>query len=307
MKPCFKHSLCILSLFVFSSYSQPKKMNPEGNSGVMSQPCDVPENTDILHLPIQTSKASYLELLQLVQSTQNFIERNLNIGSDKSKNDRNNSHGMDTERQITFIDEKAYPHFFSAQLIKKISNSFIFHELFSQIYDIRDINALNLKDDIFVQTPEQFRYIDKPALKHIVELIKNQFPEGLPEEYSDLKKNQKQSLIIVGAPLTLLILNEIPLIFPFFSNSDYRKYGFSEACSTQYNIFKNCPFSQEIMKVLKVEKMVSNVKTILKSFPDSNKRQIAILIYNGRQNLEEYFYDMNFYKMPDNCLSITTK
>ena len=280
-------------------------------------PCNVPTETEVLHMSVK-SWDFYSKTKQRIQETRETIEKGVDevidevsefIGqvfnnSEERSSDDNNEEESETKYSV--IDKIAYSHFKLAELIKSFPNSFVFHEFSTQIYDTRIVNSV-VKSDISI-TPQQLEDIENPGLEHIVQLVQQQFPLGFPEKYENMNTDQRHTLVLAGAAHTLLFLNEIPLIFPSITFSDYKKYDLhGGSCTTQYDIFNNCPYFNNVIKVLRAEKLAFIVENFLKYFSDKNNKQMAILVYDGDQDLREYFSDRNFYRMPDNCLSIETE
>lgn len=292
-----------------------------------NSPCIVPAGTEIIHIPAVKHWSSYSEVLQTMQETREVIEQEVDdavqflestwekLTNSKDADEKGQEAGeSDSERQY-ILDEEAYPHYVLARLIQDIPHSFIFHEFLTQVYDIRDVSALMsqrgafIQGDPFIQNPAQLQQLEKVELKHLVQLVKTQFSEGLPEEYDDLTEDQKYSLAIAGGAPTLLFLNKIPLIYPSISPEDHHRYQFlyHSRCGVDYGFFNKCSFNTESpLQMMRVEKLASIVSSVLDHF-STGRDTPAILIYNKDQDLKSYFKDRNFYKVPDHCLSLKSE
>ena len=200
------------------------------------------------------------------------------------------------------VEKTAYSQFRLAQLIQKNPNSFVFHEFATQIYDSRDIDY----PPIQIQHPHQLLYWKNPGPEHLFQLVNHQFPDGLPESYNDLTGEQKYTLYIVGGTHTLFFLGELPTIYPSISEEDEGYKRIKEAyCQNEYNIFNIC-YSPNGLE----EKLAFTVNHFLNAFPNKNK--LIVLVYSDKpnpddQNLQDYFEDKNFYRIPESCLSIETE
>lgn len=312
-------------LFTSFSYSQPTpdpthfSLNTQltTNAGDPLSSCLIPQDTEIVHFPIKSwdTHADFLKRLQKTittvkqkaDDTIEFIERTWeNIT--KKDDIRLNKGVRKPNNHIDIVEETAYPQFILAKLIKDNPNSLIFHEFVTQMYDSRYLNKLAPWDADTIITPDQLPNIENRRPEHLFYLVKAQFPDGLPEKYIYLDEDQKYTLAIIGGVHSLFFMDQLPVIFPSISNKDLQKINTypHNYCKNYYNLFTICSATNHILEIFRAEKLASIVNHALSTFSPSQQegKQIAVLAYRDTHDLRRYFPNKNFYKVPNNCLSI---
>ena len=192
----------------------PEETAPKTTTEKKDPPCIIPSGREIIHIPAVKHWNSYSEVLQTMQETREVIEQEVDdavlflestweklreklTSGEEDADEKSQEAGESDSEQQYILDEEAYPHYVLARLIQDIPHSFIFHEFLTQVYDIRDVSALMSQRGSFaqggllIQNPDQLQQLKKIELKHLVQLIKAQFPEGLPEEYDDLTEESE--------------------------------------------------------------------------------------------------------------------
>ena len=321
-------SFSIISiLFTSFSYSQPIpdtthfSLNTQltTNSGDPLSSCLIPQDVDIIHFPIKSwdTHADFLKKLQKTittvkqkaDDTIEFIERTWkDITTKKDDIKLNKGVRKPNNNHTDIVEETAYPQFILAKLIQNNPNSFIFHEFVTRIYDSRYLNNLAPWDADTIIAPDQLPNIENRRPEHLFYLVRAQFPDGLPEKYIYLDKDQKYTLAITGAVHTLFFLDQLPVIFPSISSTDLQKINTPphDYCKNYYyDLFNVCSSSNYILGMFRAEKLTSIVNNFLNTLSNSQReKQIAILAYRDTHDLSPYFSNKNFYKVPNNCLSI---
>ncbi len=289
-----------LSLFpLFFSYGQESSKKIIDKQLAPLNSCSIPDRTDIVHFPIQKQN-TISETLKIFQETLLFLK-------EKWDNIAQYNHDENTQTSISDVVEKtAYSQFKLAKLIQNNPNSFVFHEFVTEIYDSRDIDYSSIQNNDSVQNPDQLSDQENPEPEHLFQLVNHQFPKGLPEKYNSLTRDQRYTLYIVGGTHTLFFLGELPVIYPSISEEDEDYKKIKEAyCYNDYNIFNICHSPNGLEKKLAVA-----VNSFLNAFPSKNK--VVVLVYSdnpnpNEQNIQDYFKDKNFYRIPESCLSIETE
>lgn len=279
----FSTIICSFVLFVSFSYAQDLDKKDEESTN----PCIIPQGTDIVHFPIQSWYTTPTDLAEFITSVTDFF---------------------DPEEDSEEFEKTSYSQFTLAEFIQKNPNSFVFHELATRIYDTRYIESLKQKD-ASIQSLDQFIEIENPKPEHLFQLVNQQFPEGLPEKYTELDEEQKHTLAIAGGVHTLLFLGELPFIFPSISETYNNKVNdYSEHyCKSYYDIFNICVSSSDLFNMLRADTLAFNVNNFLEAFSTDDEKLIAVLAYRKDDSLQDYFPGKIFYKMPESCTSIKTK
>ena len=307
-------TILLITLYIPSVYAQssptPVTLQEEKNTS-----CTIPPDVNVVHIPTKNwyTGANTLKTAQEIldtvvtgaSDTIRFFERQFN---------RDPVEGSTFDEEKTpssILEEVAYSQFILAKIIQANPNSFVFHEFSTQIYDFRYLNTLekqeashSIESDVKPTSDE-----DTNNPEYLFQLVKQHFPNGIPNKYTSLNEAQKYTLAMVGGAHSLLFTGQLPIIFPSISNRDYEKVYLSD-CKSNYNIFRICLLeSTHALKVYRAEKLAQAVNHFLtdNSSIASNKPTIAILLYNDVLDLQDYFPDKKFYKIPDHCLSIEKK
>lgn len=270
-------------LYTSFSYAQEAKKVTEE----LTDPCAIPQDTDIVHFPVQSYTVPN-SVDEVITAVTGLFDS-----------------GEDSE-EFTTIEKTSYSQFILAKFIQKNPNSFVFHELAIRIYDTRYIEFLKQKGTS-IQNLNQLIEMENHKPEHLFQLVNQQFPEGLPEKYNELSENQKHTLAIVGGTHTLFFLGELPSIFPSISkvyNTKVNDYS-EHYCESYYDIFNICVSSNDLFNMLRADTLAFNVNNFLEAFSTADEKLIAVLAYGKDDDLQDYFPGKNFYTMPENCLSLT--
>ena len=271
-------------------------------------PCEIPAHTEIIHFPMKSwEKGS--ELTKTVQETIDTVKKGAGdtIAFFENLVNRDNTSDTNTDNQSPSIVEKiAMSQFVLAQLIQKNHRPYVFHEFVGEIQDVRDLNDLMVQDLNTIQIPDQLPKHNDRNMTHLFQLVKQQFPDGIPGQYIELDDNQKYTLAIVGGVHILFFLGELPIIFPSIPQEDFQRMwedNFSN-CQTNLSILNMCSFSNHFSQMLRAEKISMAVNSFLNISPHKadNEYPSIILAYNGEYDLSSYFQDRSFYRIPDECV-----
>ena len=304
-------TICPFVLSISFSYAQDEGDNyPPGNrfppevvTEELTDPCAIPQDTDVVHFPIQsyTVPSSFDEAIDTVGGGLADIRDAFSdlVSSSDSEED---------SEEFTTIEKTSYSQFILAKFIQENPNSFVFHESATRVYDTRYTETLRLKDAT-IQDPNQLIEMENPKPEHLFQLVNQQFPDGLPEKYNELSEEQKHTLAIVGGTHTLFFMNELPSIFPSISetyNKTVKDYS-EHYCESYYDIFNICVSSNDLFNMFRADTLAFNVNNFLEAFSTADEKLIAVLVYREDDNLQDYFPGKNFYKMPESCISITAE
>ena len=313
----------IITFILFTSFTYGQQIS---NSDLKSpaDPCAIPRNTDIIHFPIEnwdtysdifkTAQETIETVTQGVDDTVKFLEQYWEVitkGDDNQNTTSENNTQQSKNNQPTILEKAAYLQFTLAKLIQKNPNSLVFHEFVTQIYDTRYLNNLAPWQTQSIIHPDQLPDLENRRPEHLYYLVREQFPHGLPQRYSNLNADQKYTLAITGGVHTLFFMDQLPVIFPSMSNVDYQKINTEPLhyCDSYYDgLFKICSSSYHMLQVFRAEKLASIVNNLLNmSSSFQQEKPIAILAYRDRHDLSQYFPGKSFYKMPLSCIQPKTE
>ena len=278
-----------------------------------SDPCIIPENTDIFHFPIEYWD-SFSEFVKTAEEIVNTVDKSLNSFMqffERQPDNSDHNTQQSTKNTLPYTLEKAaYLQFTLAKLIQQNPNSLVFHEFTTQIYDTRHLNKLIPWTTKTISHPSQLPDLEDRKPAHLYYLVREQFPHGLPIQYKYLDESQKHTLAIAGGVHTLFFMDQLPIIFPSISNGDYHRLstneagGFSNHCNSYYDgLFKVCVSSYRMLQVFRAEKLAAIVNNLLNITASSQQEKpIAILAYRDTHDLSRYFPNKNFYKLPSDCI-----
>ena len=314
-----KHILNIINILFITLYISFVSAQGSPNPGILQEQknssCIVPPDVNVVHIPTKNwyTGANTLKTAQEILNTVvtgasdtiRFFERQF------SRDPAEESTVDEEKTPSSILEQVAYAQFILAKIIQENPHSFVFHEFSTQIYDLRYLNTFKKTETSFPkegdvnQTPDE----DTNNPEYLFQLVKQQFPNGIPNEYTSLNETQKYTLAMVGGAHTLLFIGQLPIIFPSISNKDYIKVYLSD-CKSNYNILRIClSESTQAAKVYRAEKLAQAVNHFLEDHSSvaSHRSTLAILVYNDLLDLQDYFPNKIFHKIPDNCLSIENK
>lgn len=305
-------NILFITLYIPFVYAQ-ETSNPMVSQEEKNTSCTIPPDINVVHIPTKNwyTGASTLKTAQEIldtvvagaSDTIRFFERQFNRDPVIKEST------VDEEKTpSSILEQVAYSQFILAKIIQENPHSFVFHEFSTQIYDLRYLDTFKKPETPFPkegdvdQTPDK----DTNNPEYLFQLVKQQFPNGIPNEYTSLNEAQKYTLAMVGGAHTLLFIGQLPIIFPSISNKDYTKVYLS-GCKSNYNMLRIClSESTQAAKVYRAEKLAQAVNHFLEDHSSvaSHRSTLAILVYNNKLDLQNYFPDKSFYKIPDHCLSI---
>ncbi len=271
--------------------------------------CEIPDDIEIIHFPMKSWERGS-ELTRTVQETIDTVKKgagdtiaffeNLVNGDDDTPETNTNN------KSPPIVEKIAISQFLLAQLIQKNPQAYVFHEFVGKIQDARELNDLMIEDLNPIQNPEQLPESRSREMKHLFQVVNQQFPNGIPEQYIKLDNNQKYILAIVGGVHTLFFLNELPVIFPSIPQEDFQRMwndNFS-TCQNKLSILNRCPSSNHFVQILRAEKLSIAVNNLLNLSPYTVGDELPsiILAYNGEYDLSPYFQNGKFYRIPDQCI-----
>ena len=307
-------NILLITLYIPSIYAQnspPSVVLPaEKNTS-----CTIPSDVNVAHIPTKNwyTGANTLKTAQEIldtivtgaSDTIRFFERQ--FSDDSAEESTVNEEKIPS----SILEQVAYSQFILTKIILENPHSFVFHEFSTQIYDLRYLNTFKKPEASFPEEGDVNQTPDKDTNnpEYLFQLVKQQFPNGIPNEYTSLNEAQKYTLAIVGGAHTLLFIGQLPIIFPSISNKDYTKVYLS-GCKSNYNMLRIClSESTQASKVYRAEKLAQAVNHFLEDHSSvaSHRSTLAILVYNDELDLQNYFPDKSFYKIPDSCLSIENK
>ncbi len=297
--------------------------DPLNDSSIFDRLC-VPQNlnTDIIHFPMErwTPGKNKLKILQSgysavkehADSAIQFIRQQFTDNEDDPTDDAPTT---ETEQALPIVEEVARSQFALAKLISYYPRPFVFHEFLTNIHDRRELKYFleNQENQGFVYThPDHLPNMENRNLSHLFQLTTAQFPNGIPEKYTDLTKDQKHTLAIIGGTHILFFLDELPVIFPSLSPKQYQKMfpRYKLKMSFYYETLfcdyyaSSCSSTDEyLVRVLKTEYMAKTVNSFLTTFFDSSgtSEQTVILAYTDSIDLQDYFPDKKVFRVPKIC------
>lgn len=329
--------LVVISLFTLClfSHSEAQKKDPTSNGGELHhlqpipQPtpsgpeadvkkiapsivsCEIPAYTEIVHFPMKSwEKGS--EFTKTVQDTIDTVKQGAgdtiaffeNLVNRETE-DNNSETGTDN-KSPSIVEKVAISQFLLTQLIQKNPQAYIFHEFVGEIQDTRELSNFMIEDSNIIQNPDQLPEQRNRVMKHLFQLVNQQFPNGIPDQYIELDNNQKYTLAIVGGVHTLFFLSELPVILPSIPQEDFQRMwddNFS-VCQKKLSIINRCPSSNHFIQILRAEKLLNAVNSFLNISPHkaNNEHPSIILAYNGEYDLSSYFQNRKFYRIPDQCI-----
>ena len=316
---CIFLFIVIFDLHAQAENAETGKVGVEGTISIQqvgSNPCiTIPQGIDIVHIPAKNwytgadTLKTVQETLDLVtdgaKSTIRFIGEKWNNLVNQNNTDQKNV-GDEQNRSSSILEEVAYSQFILAKFIQNNPNTLVFHEFLTQIYDSRYLDILKMKmvpSDTGGAQPIQE---ENGSSEYLFRLVEQEFSDGLPDGYFSLNDNQKYTLAFVGGAHTLLFTGALPIIFPSISETDYKRIYQSD-CNSSYNMIRMCQLSStHVLDTYRAEKLAEVVTRFLDghSTVTDGQKAVAVLVYNNELDLQAYFPYRNFYKLPDNCLSV---
>ena len=299
--------------------------DPLNDSSTFDRLC-VPQNlnTDIIHFPMErwTPGKNKLKVLQSgysavkehADSAIQFIRQQFTDNEDNPTDDPT----IETEQALPIVETIARSQFALAKLISYYPRPFVFHEFLTNIHDRRELKYFleNQENQDFVYThPDHLPDVENRNLSHLFQLTTAQFPNGIPEKYTDLTKDQKHTLAIIGGTHILFFLDELPVILPSLSPKDYQKIFprptlqmsfYYETLFCDYYASSCSSTDEYLVRVLKTEYMAKTVNSFLTTFFGSagTPEQPVILAYTGNINLQDYFTDKKIFRVPKTCFQV---
>ena len=270
-------------------------------------------NIDIVHFPMERwtetkdSFKSAQEVFDVVQETTDDV-----IDFIFNEEEEQSTQAQEDNQSPPIVETIARPQFALASLIKHYPYGFVFHEFVTRIHDTRELNNFTYEKPYYTH-PDQLPNVAERSLEDLFHITRAMFPDGLPEKYTDLTKEQKYTLAVVGGAHTLFFLNELPMILPSISKTDYHRIFqkpnnlFNIRSDLHYETlfcettlgFLDCSDMNYEITLLKEEYMTQTVNSFLDAFP--RVKNPIILIYDGDTDLNRYFPDQNIFRVPDRC------
>ena len=314
----------VISLFcvVFHSLAQEDSPDPASQQGLSAGEtevvsCELPVGTEIVHFPIRSWERS-LEAKKTFQEAVDTLKKGADevraffedlIGDDDSDGGED-----EVDQAVSIVEEIAISQFLLTRFIKSNPGAYVFHEYVGEVQDkkfledLKEVRGNSVLGDI--TEPDQLPSSEDRNMHHLLQLVRHQFPNGMPEKYTDLNSNQKYTLVIVGGAHTLFFLEKIYFIFPSITQEDFQKVDENnfEFCGEGLNILRRCSTTSPLVKFFRAEKLSWLVRSLLNIAPhrEGYESPSIIIAYNGEMDLSLYFKNHTFYRIPDHCLSLKT-
>ncbi len=288
-------------------------------SSISCEPSD--PGVDIIHFPMKRWTENK-DRLKVAQETVDVIKKGVTDALDfvegLSRSEGQSGADINLKKDVNqstdIVESSARYQFKLIQLIRRYPYSFVFHEFVTRIYNLRHLDHFTM-DGVPVTHPDQLPDVETRGLKQLFQLSNAQFPDGVPETYAELSEDQKHTLAIIGGVHTLFFLKELPVIFPSISQSQYQRiFNISRPNSTRFyyetlfcaNLL-SCLVDDNKTQILKAEYLSKAVNGFLAAFHDKKDpfyevKEPAIVVYEGKMNLQTYFPGRTIFRVPDSCL-----